>query len=301
MKFIKLKNLFYVSRLPIAVGISVMYLTYKLRVKNNIEKEDLLRCGALALVSIFGCVYNNYIDYEMDKKYKEDSNLLWDRDVLTKKDYALYSLFLASIILIYNITVIQPNLIIVGLYELLIAYLYSRVFKKTVFKNISFVLTLTTSMYLEGYIMNYDKNIMNYTLLISLFYLPREIVLDINDYKGDKEYGLKTLPILFGKKFCLYLIFVLYNTWAYLQYIFYQMKVIDDYSFCFNMYIYGCYITIFMYYYNKDKIEYGYCMKKICAFYFTYHFMNFYISHRITFVLHVYLCTRYLSNILIKQ
>ena len=42
-------------------------------------------------------------------------------------------------------------------------------------------------MYLEGYIMKYDINIMNYMLLLSLFYLPREIVLDINDYKGDKN------------------------------------------------------------------------------------------------------------------
>ena len=47
MKFIKLKNLFYVSRLPIALGISIMYLTYKLRVKNNIEKEDIIKLNVM--------------------------------------------------------------------------------------------------------------------------------------------------------------------------------------------------------------------------------------------------------------
>ena len=79
------------------------------------------------------------------------------------------------------------------------------------------------------------------------------------------------------------------------------MNVIEDYTFYYNMYIYLCFISIFMYYYNKNMIEYGYCMKKIYTFYFSYHFFSFFIKPRITFVLHVYLCTRYLSQIFVEK
>ena len=126
MNFIKIKNFVYVSRLPIVIGCCLMYLIYILRVKNNIETINYMRCFSIFLCSIFGCVYNNYIDYDMDKKYKEDSNLLWDRNVLTKKDYVYYNIFLITSIIIYNLFYMPSYLILVGLYDCLINYLYSR-------------------------------------------------------------------------------------------------------------------------------------------------------------------------------
>jgi 4-hydroxybenzoate polyprenyltransferase len=98
---------------------------------------------------------------------------LWFYSTTFKRQFLIGNLVIAIFI------VLVP--LIVGIYELLACYKYYY----AIGEKVSF------------------KEIWRYVLMLSFFAgivtLLREIIKDIEDYDGDKEYGCTTLPIVIGK------------------------------------------------------------------------------------------------------
>lgn len=257
----KVKNLYYVTRPPLILGALLIYIIYIYFLTNQFNYQNILRCYLITLTSAFGNVVNNYIDYEMDLKFKENDNLIWDRDVLNKKDYFYFSifLFLASF---FSVPILSNrSLMLVSYYELFHSFIYSFFFKQTILKNIFFLGSLLTPM-IEGYLMGYNfHNSLYYGINMFVFFFPREIVNDINDYKGDKEFGLRTIPIMLGIEKTFALIKIIEFSWFIIQCFAYSNNIINFYSYLYNIFIYLSFLLLNMY--NKNNKNHSFNVKKI--------------------------------------
>lgn len=285
MLLLKLKNLFYVTRPPLIIGCLVIYLTYIMNINQKIEYKNYQRCFPLMVSVAFANVINNYFDYEMDKKFKTEENILWNRDALTKKDYFYFSifLFLSSLILNYNLE--NTNLMIVGIYELFHALFYSCYAKKTKFKNVIFLCLLVFPIMLECVLENYQIfQSLLYSIGIFLIYFPREIILDINDYEGDKKFNLKTIPILIGKKNAFKISKLFHFFWICIQYINYQYNFNSNYDLIFDISMY-LYILISSFL-TLNTVKYGYDLKKIYGIYFSKILIDTLIPEWLSFSIH---------------
>lgn len=302
----KIKNCILVTRPPIIIGCLVMYYTYILYNFNNLLYYHYIRGLSLLITVAFGNIFNNYIDYDMDKEYKKDSNLLWDRNCLTKFDYILLVTVFFSLCFVINtcllLTPEYSKLGFIGCFELFSAFSYSYYFKNTKFKNLLFLIILVVPMFLEGTLLHYDLTLnLSYNISIILFYFPREIIIDINDYDGDLEYGLRTIPILFGKQSSLYIAYSFHLLWISFRYILLNNSIIDNDQFGFDV------ITFIMFSYlylkhNKNTpiqkklhscennmIDYGYNLKKVYGTYFLKNLLDCLINPNLSLCIHMFL------------
>jgi geranylgeranylglycerol-phosphate geranylgeranyltransferase len=186
-------------------------------------------------------IINDLYDIKIDKINYPNRPLV--NGELTTKEAIFFTIILLSITQIINI-IYMPVVLQKYLYLIIVLInIYTPILKKILFvKNltcasiVSFsVLFSGLSMYnsnkinqiLGNFLINsyQDINIRTRLLLTSsilLFFssLYCELLLDIGDYKGDKDNNIPTIPVVYGKKFSLILsisllcfnIFMVYNS-----------------------------------------------------------------------------------------
>ena len=300
----KIKNCVLVTRPPIILGCLVMYYTYILYNFNNLLYYHYIRGLSLSITVAFGNIFNNYIDYDMDKEYKKDSNLLWDRNCLTKFDYIVLVTVFFSLCFVINTCLLFTSeyrtLGFIGSFELFSAFSYSYYFKNTKFKNLLFLMILVVPMFLEGTLLHYDLILnLSYNISIILFYFPREIIIDINDYEGDLEYGLQTIPILFGKQSSVYIAYLFHILWMSFRLHLLNKNVINNDQLGFDV------ITFMMFSYlyllhnrnntiqkrlhsvENNMIDYGYNLKKVYGIYFLKNLVDCFINPNLSLFIHI--------------
>ncbi len=165
----------------------------------------------LAILAVFfetaaGNVINDYYDYEIDLINKPERPIPSGRISLKSGKYFSYLLFLAGTICGFIISIITNNWIpfLIVIIADIVLYLYAYKLKSTpLIGNLTVGFMTGFGFVFGGFSINNPEIIitsMNLGFFAFVMTTAREIVKDIEDLKGDKSAGAKTLPILIGKK-----------------------------------------------------------------------------------------------------
>jgi 4-hydroxybenzoate polyprenyltransferase len=194
------------------IGLSQLFSAYYL--DRYASFNSLIDSGLLWL--ILGTISSASFGYWINDYYDQE------RDLLNKKNpscIANYSRFSVNIHLISFVLIALISGYFIGVWflslfalTLLLLYLYSwRLKDLTVIGNLIISMLSFYSIYsLSMLSLSIDVFlIIHFSVFSGLITFCREIIKDVEDIKGDREYGSKTIPITFGEKTANYLVYVL--------------------------------------------------------------------------------------------
>ena len=170
----------------------------------QIYKSPPFFISSLITLSIMSnsMILNDLFDMSVDKINHPERPLITGE--ITKREAIIssLSLFLSSEIL--NLRYIPPDLQYITHYANIVITIYTPLLKRLVLiKNITCAGLVTFSVWFSGLLMNKNSNNTGLLSIASSFLflgsLYNEILLDIRDYEGDKQNGILTIPVLYGK------------------------------------------------------------------------------------------------------
>jgi 4-hydroxybenzoate polyprenyltransferase len=153
-------------------------------------------------------IINDIYDITIDKINNSDRPLI--TGAISIKEAILFSLFILSTSEYLSIKYLPIYLQKIINASIIYITIYTPILKKIPFvKNLSCALLVSSAPFFTGltmtdqfYNLNKMNNNMDFLLLLcnNIFFgsLTNEILLDIRDYKGDKQNNLKTIPTLLG-------------------------------------------------------------------------------------------------------
>jgi len=164
------------------------------------------------LISSSSMIINDLYDLEIDKINNPTRPLVSGKITINEAKYLTLGLLGLTEILTFMFLNKNLNLIIqLAIINILI---YTPILKKiTLIKNISCALLISFAPIFSGLSINNNSIFSlnyNYDLLFSLSNiiflgsLYNEVLLDIRDRDGDRQYNIKTIPVLFGNKKAFY-------------------------------------------------------------------------------------------------
>lgn len=153
------------------------------------------------LICAAGNVINDYFDAEIDKVNRPKRPVPSGR--IKKSQVLQYFVLLSGVGLICAYFVSQ-NFFLFALFNLCVVYLYSRIFKVTPFGNIldtylAVAVFVAPVFVLGGFWELLDSPNLIIAVIPFFANYSREVLKDVEDMKGDKKLGARTLPIVFGK------------------------------------------------------------------------------------------------------
>ena len=167
------------------------------------SKQFFIGTILTSLIMSLSMVTNDICDIEVDKT-NNPSRPLVAGDV-TKKEATLFATLLIGIIHFLNIHYMPASTQISTNLALLMVLVYTPLLKQILlFKNVSCATLVAFSLYYTGNIVasgGIENQFLLNTATKLIFWgsLQNEILLDIADREGDKENGILTIPVLFGK------------------------------------------------------------------------------------------------------
>ena len=165
-----------------------------------------------------GYVINDYYDVKIDFINKPERVVVGR--TLKRRSVMVFHLFLNGIGIVGGFLVSWP-VFAANIFSIGLLWLYSNQLKRMpLIGNVSIAILTSLSIWvLAIYFRKYTDGIIVYSLFAFFFTLVREIVKDIQDLKGDEEFGCKTLPIVWGvrktKRF-IFLLMVLFTAGVFL-------------------------------------------------------------------------------------
>lgn len=156
---------------------------------------ELVAAGVIGfIVCAFGNIINDIYDIEIDRINNPQRPLASGR---AKQSRALLMAFICLIVALAAAFLLGILPFIIVITALLLLFLYSAYFKKTLAGNIVVATAAGLSFVLGGIVTENAACVIPFVFSIFI-HLPREIVKDIIDMKGDKMIGAVTLPIVAG-------------------------------------------------------------------------------------------------------
>jgi geranylgeranylglycerol-phosphate geranylgeranyltransferase len=156
---------------------------------------ELVAAGIIGfIVCAFGNVVNDIYDIEIDRINNPQRPLPSGR---AKKKVALLMALIFLIIALAGSFFLGVVPFIAVITALVLLFLYSAYLKKTLAGNIVVALTAGLSFVFGGLVARNPACVIPFVFSIFI-HLPREIVKDIIDMKGDKMTGATTLPVVAG-------------------------------------------------------------------------------------------------------
>lgn len=157
---------------------------------------------AAVLATVFataaGNAINDYFDREIDRINRPDRPI--PRGAVTPREALLYSvlLFLGAVVAAVTLPILA---LAIAVFNLLSLLAYTELFKGQPLVGNAVVAYLTGSTFLfGGAAVNRPLGAAVLFVLAALATLTREIVKDVEDIEGDREEGLRTLPIVLGER-----------------------------------------------------------------------------------------------------
>jgi len=202
LKLIRYKNL-----LIIALTQCLMTTIFGFTSEINYWNFVLLVLSTV-LIAAAGYIINDYFDVEIDKINKPERVII-DNFISKKTAMQLY-LFLNGVGLFIGISLCSKmgfwQLSSIFILWIILFYFYSTIFKKkflignliVAFVIATYPLIITVFFYEYVFWPLFINAIIGVSLFAFLITLLREIVKDIEDYEGDKNFGCKTIPIVLG-------------------------------------------------------------------------------------------------------
>jgi 4-hydroxybenzoate polyprenyltransferase len=200
--------------------------------------QMILLAISTTLIAAGGYIINDYFDVKIDEINKPNRVTV---ELQFKRRHIMFAQIVCNSI---AILIVLPmalqaghiSLIGVQIFSILFLVLYSFYFKRKAFIGNCIVALLTALSVLTPAFYEYSvlqlpmrELLFGLSFFAFLLTLIREIVKDLEDIKGDEADGCKTMPILYGINYCksvlyilssifiLYCIFILCNTYTYIQ------------------------------------------------------------------------------------
>ncbi len=195
----KIISFIYLIRLNNTL-ISILSLIVAIYIGNNLFETHKLIFAILTIffLSSGGNMINDYYDIDTDRINKPQRPLIAD-------SYNLRSIFRFSIVmLIIGIifsAFISPFTLIIAFVASILLFCYSKYCKRMLLLGNFVIAFLAGLLFIYGALIadNIVAGIFP-AILAFLITFGREITKDIEDYEGDKESGMHTLPIVVGKQ-----------------------------------------------------------------------------------------------------
>jgi geranylgeranylglycerol-phosphate geranylgeranyltransferase len=162
----------------------------------TISPQLLLAGMILFLIYAFGNIVNDLFDIEIDRINRPERPLPSGK--VDRRYVMILAIFFFVIAVIFSISLgAAVFLLVLGI--CIVSFLYDMHFKKTVLGNAIVSLITGLGFILGGIVVGNPACI--FPFIFSLFvHMPREIIKDIIDIKGDRLHGVVSLPILLGAK-----------------------------------------------------------------------------------------------------
>ncbi|WP_224336346.1 geranylgeranylglycerol-phosphate geranylgeranyltransferase [Haloprofundus halobius] len=162
------------------------------------QPEVLAAVASTACATAAGNAVNDYFDHEIDRINRPDRAI--PRGAVSPGGALAFSvaLFLAAVV---AAVVLPPLAIAIAVTNLLALVAYTKLFKGLPGVGNAVVAYLTGSTFLFGAAaVGNPRDVVVLFLLAAVATFTREVVKDVEDVDGDREEGLRTLPIVVGER-----------------------------------------------------------------------------------------------------
>lgn len=192
----------------------------------SIDQGLIFTILSTLLIASGGYLINDYYDVKIDYVNKPERVVVGK--VFKRRVVIVMHLLLSSLGLLMGFLV-GLKIFLINALSIGLLWLYSNQLKRLpLIGNIIVAFLTALSVLIIGIYYNHlEYNIFLYALFAFVYTLLREVVKDIEDMKGDSEFGCKTLPIAIGirkTKIVLYVILLLFTTGAY-----FMVDISDDF------------------------------------------------------------------------
>lgn len=215
-KLIRLPNLIFIA----LAQILFQYCIYQPLYEGQLPSEDLLRFIFILFGSLFiaagGYVINDYFDVDIDEVNKPDALVVGK--VISRRWAMAWHFMLSTSGLIFTFFAMaslrQFYLVVINAVAVLLLWFYSTKYKKSFLIGNLLIALLVSWSILVVFFSKIDPlevmgthsarhlRLFRFALLYAGFAflstLARELVKDVEDREGDRRYGCKTLPIIWG-------------------------------------------------------------------------------------------------------
>lgn len=172
-----------------------------------LDKNQFLITLSTVLVAASGYIINDYFDVKIDQVNKPDEVIIGRYINRRQAMLAHQALNIAAAVISFSVSL---KVFVVNILAMTLLWFYASVFKKQAFVG-NFLVAGLTGASLVVMAVFYTEN----DLLINIYAvfafgisLIREIIKDIEDIRGDKKYGSRTLPIIWGLRKTKTLVFI---------------------------------------------------------------------------------------------
>ncbi len=212
LKLIRFQNLLIIVFTQYMI--KIFLIDNELNLFDNLANLPLLLLtSSTAFIAAAGYIINDYYDVKIDNINKPEKVIIGRR---MKRRFAIAFIFLFNILGLLLAFLLGQLILLINFSSAFLLWFYSNYLKRLPFiGNFSIALLSAMSVALIG--IYFPQNIV-LVLLFSLFAffisLIREIVKDMEDVRGDAQFGCKTLPIVFGirkTKQIIYIIFAIFT------------------------------------------------------------------------------------------
>ncbi|MBK9509667.1 MAG: geranylgeranylglycerol-phosphate geranylgeranyltransferase [Cytophagaceae bacterium] len=209
-----IKNFARLIRYPNLLIIAVTQLLVRIFLIKNQEipfYKDylfLIMVVSTLLVAGSGYIINDYFDVKIDRINKPDEVIVGN--TIKRRTALLFHQILSGVALILAFFLGWKTLAI-NVFSITTLWLYASILKKKTFIG-NLIVALLTSLSIAQIAVYFEpdnKLVYIYALFAFFINLIREIIKDIEDIRGDKTHGAKTLPIVYGIRKTKYLIYFL--------------------------------------------------------------------------------------------
>ena len=185
----------------------------------------ILAFVSAGLIAGGGNAINDYFDLEIDRINKPQRPL--PKGEISLRNAVLFSFLLLFLGIMFSIFINRVALVLCVLVSLLLV-IYSRFLKRKLLignLTVSFISGLT---FIYGGIITKDFRLSLIPAALSFFFhFGREILKDLEDFKGDVAFGAKTLPVVKGERASKIFISILFAVLAILIFLPYILNLLS--------------------------------------------------------------------------